>query len=59
MFKKYLYRWIIVIIIFSSALGIYQQLSLLLNAQKLIQNLNQKVVNLEKRNLELKKSINP
>ena len=59
MFKKYLYRWIIIIIILSSVLGIYQQLNLLLNAQKQIQNLNQKVFNLEQRNLELKKSLNP
>jgi len=55
MLKKHLYRWIIIIVIFSSILGIYQQLSLLLNAHLLIQNLKQKVVNLEKRNLELKK----
>ena len=59
MLKKHLYRWIIIIFIFSSVLGIYQQLSLLLNAKKQIQNLSQKVVNLEKRNLELKKSLNP
>jgi len=59
MIKKHLYRWIIIIIIFSSVLGIYQQLSLLLNAQKQIQNLNQKIINLERRNLELKKSLNP
>jgi cell division protein FtsL len=59
MLKKHLYRWIIIIFIFSSALGIYQQLGLLLNANKQIQNLSQKVVNLEKRNLELKKSLNP
>jgi len=59
MLKKHLYRWIIIIFIFSSALGIYQQLSLLLNAKKQIQNLSQKVVNLEKRNSELKKSLNP
>jgi len=59
MLKKHLYRWIIIIFIFSSALGIYQQLSLLINAKKQIQNLSQKVVNLEKRNLELKKSLNP
>jgi len=59
MIKKHLYRWIIIIIIFSSVLCIYQQLSLLLNAQKQIQNLNQKIINLERRNLELKKSLNP
>lgn len=59
MFKKRLYRWIIIVVILSSILGIYQQLSLLLNARLHIQNLNQKVVNLEKRNLELKKSLNP
>ncbi|MDD3999083.1 MAG: hypothetical protein PHR98_03215 [Candidatus Shapirobacteria bacterium] len=59
MIKKHLYRWIIIIIILSSALGIYQQLSLLINAKKQIHNLNQKVVNLENRNLELKKSLNP
>jgi cell division protein FtsL len=59
MIKKHLYRWIIIIVILFSALGIYQQLSLLLNAKKQIFNLNEKVVNLEKRNLELKKSLNP
>ena len=59
MFKKHLYRWIIIIVIVSSIIGIYQQLNLLLNAQKQIKNLDQKVLNLEKRNLELKKSLNP
>jgi len=59
MLKKHLYRWIIIIFIISSALGIYQQLNLLLNSKKQIQNLDQKVINLEKRNLELKKSIYP
>jgi len=59
MLKKHLYRWIIIIFILSSVFGIYQQLNLLLNSKKQIQNLDQKVINLEKRNLELKKSIYP
>ena len=59
MFKKYLYQLIFVVIIISSILGIYKQLTLLLNAQQQIFNLDQKVTNLEKRNSTLKKSLNP
>jgi len=59
MFKKHLYRWIFIIIIVSALLGIYKQLSLLLNAQQQISSLEQKVSNLIKRNDTLKKSLNP
>jgi cell division protein FtsL len=59
MLKKYLYRLIFIVIIISSLLGIYNQLSLLLNAQEQISTLNQKVSALIKRNETLKKSLNP
>ena len=59
MLKKHTYRLILIIIIITSILGIYKQLSLLLNAQQQVLELNQKVSNLFKRNEALKKSINP
>jgi len=59
MLKKHLYHLIFIIIIISSILGIYKQLSLLLNAQEQIFNLEQKISNLVKRNENLKKSLNP
>lgn len=59
MLKKYLYRLIFIIIIFSSLLGIYKQLNLLLNAQQQINNLGQKISALVNRNDILKKSLNP
>jgi cell division protein FtsL len=59
MLKKHTYRLILIIIIITSLLGIYKQLSLLLNAQQQVIELNQKVSNLIKRNEALKKSINP
>jgi len=43
----------------TSVLGIYKQLTLILNAQEQVSNLEQKVSELIKKNNSLKKSINP
>ncbi|MFA5025183.1 MAG: hypothetical protein WC503_01570 [Candidatus Shapirobacteria bacterium] len=59
MLKKHLYQVIFIVIIISSILGISKQLSLLLNARQQTYSLEQKVLNLVKRNESLKKSLNP
>lgn len=59
MLKKHLYRLIILILIVTSVLGIYKQVTLILNAQEQVSNLEQKVSELIKKNNSLKKSINP
>jgi len=59
MLKKHLYRLIILILMVTSVLGIYKQLTLILNAQEQVSNLEQKVSELIKKNNSLKKSINP
>ncbi|MFA6007511.1 MAG: hypothetical protein WC784_02595 [Candidatus Shapirobacteria bacterium] len=57
--KNLIYRIILIIITFSSILGIYKQLSLLLNAQKEISRLETKVSDFTQKNSNLKKSLNP
>ncbi|HBP51547.1 TPA: hypothetical protein DD455_04430 [Candidatus Shapirobacteria bacterium] len=59
MLKKHLYRLIFIIIIVSSILGIYKQLSLLTNASQQIYDLGQKISAVVNRNNALKKSLNP
>ncbi|HWS48416.1 MAG TPA: hypothetical protein VN174_00010 [Candidatus Methanoperedens sp.] len=59
MLKKHLYRFIILILIATSILGIYKQLNLILNAQRQVKELEQKVSVLIKKNDSLKRSINP
>ena len=57
MLKKHFYRLILIIAIISAILSISKQLSLLLNAQTQIQNLEQKISTLNQRNQTLKKSL--
>lgn len=56
--KKKLYRLILIIIIFSSIMGIYKQLSILLNAQNEISQTNSKILEYTQKNNALKKSLN-
>ena len=57
--KTYLYRLILIVIIFSSILGVYKQLSLLLNAQQEISRLENKNADLIQKDNSLKKLLNP
>jgi cell division protein FtsL len=53
--KNLIYRFILIIVIFSSILGIYKQLSLLLNAQKEISRLEIQISNFTQKNSGLEK----
>jgi len=55
--KKFLYRLILFVIIISSILGVYKQLSLLLNAKKEVLELQKQTQELQKENERLKQSL--
>lgn len=57
--RHFIYQLVLLLVIFYSVFGVYQQLSLILNAQQEIKQLQSKNLQLSHRNTELKRLLSP